>query len=113
MRFVDPKLAMAISGLFSVAMLILSPVNSASAEDERDSARARLAEGEKFSLREDVVRVDAQPQSFTWAALVKNGAAAGQDPKVGDLARGPYYDFKDGQPRPYYIVGNADKTSSR
>ena len=46
------------------------------------------------------------PEAFEWKALTSNSAAAGSDPVVGAGSGKPYYDFKDGQPYPFYIYSS-------
>lgn len=43
------------------------------------------------------------PSAFEWKALTGNGPAMGSDPMVGAGSGKPYYDFKDGQPYPFYV----------
>ncbi len=74
-----------------------------------DAGRARLADPAIDAKTIDIVHVEqaVSAESFSWASLVKHGPAAGENPKVGNPSRGSYFDFKDGQPRPFYIVGTA------
>ena len=74
-----------------------------------DSGRARLVDPAIDAATIDIAPVEqaVNAESFSWASLVKHGPAAGENPKVGNPAKGSYFDFKDGQPRPFYIVGSA------
>ncbi len=73
---------------------------------EEEAPRYRLGEAPDLSSiapqRSDDAEVSVR--DFEWEALTKNGPASGADPIIGDARVSSYYDFKDGQPHPYFVV---------
>ena len=43
-------------------------------------------------------------RDFAWNELTKGGPASGADPAIGRESGKAFYDFKDGQPFPYYVA---------
>lgn len=43
-------------------------------------------------------------EDFTWSRLAAGSLATGKPPIVGPGSGLPYYDFKDGQPYPFYVI---------
>ena len=63
----------------------------------------------RFMLRSEtspaeIVKTKVTADDFTWNALTKNGPANGSIPAIGKLSGKAYYDFKDGQPFPYFVA---------
>ncbi|MFN8391656.1 MAG: hypothetical protein U0136_15310 [Bdellovibrionota bacterium] len=82
--------------------------NTENTPAEQGEGRIANADEARFMLGNPPVNVNMPDRQltandFTWGALTKNGPANGSNPIVGSNAK-PYYDFKDGQPYPYYIV---------
>ena len=107
-----------IKSLITVSCLLLVAVR-ASAEDkpvaEAPSPRYSLgaaatpgasAVSGELTIRTNSPAIDSSlppPSAFEWKALTAHGPAAGSDPIVGAGGGKPYYDFKDGQPYPFYV----------
>ena len=103
-----------IKSLITVSCLLLvaarasaddKPVSEAPSPRYSLGTAASSVSGE-LTIRANPPAIDSTlppPSAFEWKALTENGPAAGSDPIVGAGGGKPYYDFKDGQPYPFYV----------
>lgn len=117
---------MLLTGSLTFALICLVQGTMVSAEEASDKNQApatkvptdtrvtkESANSPRFMMRDDVGGHQFEPRSrndapteadFTWNSLTGNGPASGMDPMVGNSRVASFYDFKDGQPHPYYII---------
>lgn len=88
-------------------------VNPPESKEKQGTDSRPSTNGARFMMRDDVgdhqfeprVREDTPTEGdFTWNSLTRNSPASGSDPIVGNSKVASFYDFKDGQPHPYYII---------
>ena len=90
-----------------------SPTASAQKEANQSNEAASAKSGARFMLSTDTKhesgneRTALHAADFEWVALTKNGPANGSEPMVGKVSGKTFYDFKDGQPFPYFVAPSA------
>ncbi len=72
-------------------------------ENGSDSSARFMLRSESVGTT-DLGKEEVHASDFAWAAISRNSPADGSDPLVGAASGKPYYDFRDGNPHPYYIV---------
>lgn len=98
-----------IKSLVAVSCLLLIAAEASAEEKpaaEEPSPRFSLGSPPPAGDLDVTLKIDASlppPSAFEWKAITANGPSAGSDPIVGAGSGKPYYDFKDGQPYPFYV----------
>jgi len=98
------------SFLLVVTFPLATSAEQASQEDTRgvDTQGVQSSAVARFMLKTDSAS-DAPArqlgvEDFSWNALAKNRIASGRDPLIGEGSNKAYYDFRDGNTYPFYIV---------
>ena len=89
-----------LSGVLFVLPSIANADDSGSQKSAQPDSRAMLGS----TLDGGSSEKQMTAEDFKWSAIAKNSPANGKDPIVGAGSGKAYYDFKDGNPHPFYIV---------
>lgn len=85
----------------TIAAVGMTSIPSVAQEQE---PRFMLSERMERAQRQEVKGEKTEtPPDFSWAALARDPAARGENPRVGDSKYSAYYDFRDGLAAPVYF----------
>lgn len=104
-------LCLGISSSFALARVSYATPSEQLGKEQEQNAKAKEARYMMSSQPSSVIgeeKATLTEADFSWSAIAHNGPAAGADPVIGKKSGKPFYDFKDGQPYPYYVTKGQD-----